>query len=118
MLAKTLNDINKFQVQHQNFDFWVNSADLIIDNYVAEDRISDDHPPCYILIFFYWSNHTWYAYLTVLFVVDASSLLTIEPENNVLKALFHIIDPEFGTDIVTCGLVKGLHVNDASGEVF
>ncbi|KAL7586551.1 hypothetical protein Lser_V15G39121 [Lactuca serriola] len=48
---------------------------------------------------------------------DASSLLTIEAENDVLKALSQIIDPDFGTDIVSCGFVKDLHVDDASGEV-
>ena len=54
----------------------------------------------------------------MLFVADASSLLTIEAENDVLKALSQIIDPDFGTDIVSCGFVKDLHVDDASGEVF
>lgn len=34
-----------------------------------------------------------------------------------MKALSQIIDPDFGTDIVSCGFVKDLHVNEASGEV-
>ena len=52
------------------------------------------------------------------FVADASSLLTMEAENDVLKALSQIIDPDFGTDIVSCGFVKDLDVDDISGEVF
>ncbi|KAI3513763.1 hypothetical protein L1887_11905 [Cichorium endivia] len=48
---------------------------------------------------------------------DAASLLTIEAENDVLKALSQIIDPDFGTDIVSCGFIKDLLVDDASGEV-
>ncbi|KAD3067909.1 hypothetical protein E3N88_35789 [Mikania micrantha] len=48
---------------------------------------------------------------------DASSMLTREAESDVLKALSQIIDPDFGTDIVSCGFVKDLLVDDASGEV-
>ncbi|KAJ0576379.1 putative iron-sulfur protein NUBPL [Helianthus annuus] len=48
---------------------------------------------------------------------DASSMLTREAESDVLKALSQIIDPDFGTDIVSCGFVKDLDVDDASGEV-
>lgn len=54
----------------------------------------------------------------MLFVADASSILTREAESDVLKALSQIIDPDFGTDIVSCGFVKDLLVDDASGEVF
>ncbi|KAL0427070.1 UNVERIFIED_CONTAM: Fe-S cluster assembly factor, chloroplastic [Sesamum latifolium] len=38
-------------------------------------------------------------------------------ETDVLKALSQIIDPDFGTDIVSCGFVKDLKVSEASGEV-
>ncbi|KAL4571564.1 hypothetical protein LXL04_018325 [Taraxacum kok-saghyz] len=48
---------------------------------------------------------------------DASTLLTVEAENDVLKALSQIIDPDFGTDIVSCGFIKDLQVDDISGEV-
>ena len=34
-----------------------------------------------------------------------------------LKALSQIIDPDFGTDIVSCGFVKDLRINEALGEV-
>lgn len=39
-------------------------------------------------------------------------------EDEVLKALAQIIDPDFGTDIVSCGFVKDLLVNEALGEVY
>ncbi|GJT18234.1 retrovirus-related pol polyprotein from transposon TNT 1-94 [Tanacetum coccineum] len=48
---------------------------------------------------------------------DASSLLTLEAKNDALKALSRIIDPDFGTDIVSCGFVKDLDVDDISGEI-
>ncbi|CAN1781236.1 Fe-S cluster assembly factor HCF101, chloroplastic [Linum perenne] len=35
----------------------------------------------------------------------------------VLKALSQIIDPDFGTDIVTCGFVKDLEIDEAEGKV-
>ncbi|KAL8037529.1 hypothetical protein ABFS82_11G045900 [Erythranthe guttata] len=38
-------------------------------------------------------------------------------ETDVLKALSQIIDPDFGTDIVSCGFVKDLNVDKALGEV-
>ncbi|KAG8367408.1 hypothetical protein BUALT_Bualt16G0068800 [Buddleja alternifolia] len=38
-------------------------------------------------------------------------------ETDVLKALSQIIDPDFGTDIVSCGFVKDLIVSKTSGEV-
>lgn len=38
-------------------------------------------------------------------------------ETDVLKALSQIIDPDFGTDIVSCGFVKDLLVKEATGEV-
>jgi hypothetical protein len=51
------------------------------------------------------------------FLAGASALLTGAAESDVLKALSQIIDPDFGTDIVSCGFVKDLHINEASGEV-
>ncbi|ESQ36903.1 hypothetical protein EUTSA_v10002483mg [Eutrema salsugineum] len=38
-------------------------------------------------------------------------------EKDVLKALSQIIDPDFGTDIVSCGFVKDLVIDEALGEV-
>ncbi|KAF2554333.1 hypothetical protein F2Q68_00037548 [Brassica cretica] len=38
-------------------------------------------------------------------------------EKEVLKALSQIIDPDFGTDIVSCGFVKDLVIEEALGEV-
>lgn len=38
-------------------------------------------------------------------------------ESEVLKALSQIIDPDFGTDIVSCGFVKDLLVDYNLGEV-
>eukprot|EP00268_Persea_americana_P057638 TRINITY_DN6913_c1_g1_i1.p1 TRINITY_DN6913_c1_g1~~TRINITY_DN6913_c1_g1_i1.p1 ORF type:complete len:589 (-),score=121.60 TRINITY_DN6913_c1_g1_i1:275-2041(-) len=38
-------------------------------------------------------------------------------EKDVLTALSQIIDPDFGTDIVSCGFVKDLHIDDPLGEV-
>ncbi|XP_057967974.1 fe-S cluster assembly factor HCF101, chloroplastic [Malania oleifera] len=49
--------------------------------------------------------------------VGASAISTSAVENDVLKALSQIIDPDFGTDIVSCGFVKDLHVDESSGEV-
>ncbi|XP_044472330.1 fe-S cluster assembly factor HCF101, chloroplastic isoform X2 [Mangifera indica] len=46
-----------------------------------------------------------------------SEVLTGTAENDVLKALSQIIDPDFGTDIVSCGFVKDLHIDEALGEV-
>ena len=39
-------------------------------------------------------------------------------ETDVLKALSQIIDPDFGTDIVSCGFVKDLQIDEALGEVY
>ncbi|KAL5973016.1 hypothetical protein ACLOJK_039823 [Asimina triloba] len=38
-------------------------------------------------------------------------------DKDVLKALSQIIDPDFGTDIVSCGFVKDLHIDETLGEV-
>ncbi|GAV82056.1 DUF59 domain-containing protein/DUF971 domain-containing protein/ParA domain-containing protein/AAA_31 domain-containing protein, partial [Cephalotus follicularis] len=48
---------------------------------------------------------------------DVSATSTRTPESDVLKALSQIIDPDFGTDIVSCGFVKDLHIEEAMGEV-
>ncbi|GAA0154568.1 hypothetical protein LIER_12512 [Lithospermum erythrorhizon] len=47
----------------------------------------------------------------------ASSVSSETAEAEVTKALSQIIDPDFGTDIVSCGFVKDLHTSVASGEV-
>lgn len=47
--------------------------------------------------------------------VSASSIKTAE--SDVLKALSQIIDPDFGTDIVSCGFVKDLQIDETVGEV-
>ncbi|KAH9608616.1 hypothetical protein KSS87_000734 [Heliosperma pusillum] len=49
--------------------------------------------------------------------VGASSSSTKAAESDVLKALSQIIDPDFGTDIVSCGFVKDLQIADGIGEV-
>lgn len=38
-------------------------------------------------------------------------------KHQVLTALSQIIDPDFGTDIVSCGFVKDLLINEALEEV-
>lgn len=50
--------------------------------------------------------------------IQAASDVTFQvAETDVLKALSQIIDPDFGTDIVSCGFVKDLSVSKESGEV-
>ncbi|CAJ2636896.1 unnamed protein product [Trifolium pratense] len=49
--------------------------------------------------------------------VGNSPVSTGTAEDDVLKALSQIIDPDFGTDIVTCGFVKDLQIDEALGEV-
>lgn len=49
--------------------------------------------------------------------VGASTTTTRTAETDVLKALSQIIDPDFGTDIVSCGFVKDLQIDEAQGEV-
>ncbi|KAF9662493.1 hypothetical protein SADUNF_Sadunf18G0058800 [Salix dunnii] len=46
-----------------------------------------------------------------------SAVSTRNAESDVLKALSQIIDPDFGTDIVSCGFVKDLNIVEAKGEV-
>lgn len=38
-------------------------------------------------------------------------------EQQVLRQLARIIDPDFGQDIVSCGFVKGLQVTPQTGQV-
>ena len=45
-------------------------------------------------------------------------MATETAEADVLKALSQIIDPDFGTDIVSCGFVKDLQIDEALGEVY
>ncbi|KAF4362966.1 hypothetical protein F8388_020482 [Cannabis sativa] len=47
----------------------------------------------------------------------ASAVSNGKAESDVLTALSQIIDPDFGTDIVSCGFVKDLDINEALGEV-
>ncbi|KAJ9168395.1 hypothetical protein P3X46_019924 [Hevea brasiliensis] len=47
----------------------------------------------------------------------ASAISTETAESDVLKALSQIIDPDFGTDIVSCGFVKDLEIDEALEEV-
>lgn len=51
------------------------------------------------------------------FVASTSVISSGTAEGDVLKALSQIIDPDFGTDIVSCGFVKDLLINEALGEV-
>ncbi|CAA6660846.1 unnamed protein product [Spirodela intermedia] len=47
-----------------------------------------------------------------------SSNVSVDMANrDVLTALSQIIDPDFGTDIVSCGFVKDLSIDETSGEV-
>ncbi|GLJ38170.1 hypothetical protein SUGI_0777100 [Cryptomeria japonica] len=43
--------------------------------------------------------------------------LPASAKKDVLKALSQIIDPDFGTDIVSCGFVKDIELDEISGEV-
>ena len=53
----------------------------------------------------------------LLFVASTSAISSGTAEAEVLKALSQIIDPDFGTDIVSCGFVKDLQINEGLGEV-
>uniref|UniRef100_A0A803MGD6 MIP18 family-like domain-containing protein n=2 Tax=Chenopodium quinoa TaxID=63459 RepID=A0A803MGD6_CHEQI len=50
-------------------------------------------------------------------VLGASTSSIKEAESDVLKALSQIISLDFGTDIVSCGFVKDLQIDETSGEV-
>ncbi|KAK6941551.1 Gamma-butyrobetaine hydroxylase-like, N-terminal [Dillenia turbinata] len=47
----------------------------------------------------------------------ASQVASGTAEGDILGALSQIIDPDFGTDIVSCGFVKDLNIDEAAGEV-
>ena len=50
--------------------------------------------------------------------LQRSAQITAETgEQQVLRQLARIIDPDFGQDIVSCGFVKGLQVTPQSGQV-
>ncbi|XP_011623370.1 fe-S cluster assembly factor HCF101, chloroplastic isoform X2 [Amborella trichopoda] len=65
-----------------------------------------------------WPRKTGSAVLTRAFSAKAATNLSVAVgENDVLAALSQIIDPDFGTDIVSCGFVKDLHIDEVLGEV-
>ncbi|KAK6119068.1 hypothetical protein DH2020_047186 [Rehmannia glutinosa] len=53
----------------------------------------------------------------IVIAVAVSEVASQTAEADVLKALSQIIDPDFGTDIVSCGFVEDLNVSKTSGEV-
>lgn len=64
------------------------------------------------MIYFFSSS-----YNQIIIAAAVSEVARQTPETDVLKALSQIIDPDFGTDIVSCGFVKDLNVSKESGEV-
>ena len=56
-------------------------------------------------------------YPFLFYSAGAPTTSTTTAERDVLKALSQIIDPDFGTDIVSCGFVKDLQIDEAVGEV-
>nr|KYP49296.1 Protein mrp isogeny [Cajanus cajan] len=64
-----------------------------------------------------WTPHKRVTSRAASVEVGDSSVPTGMAEDDVLKALSQIIDPDFGTDIVTCGFVKDLQIDKALGEV-
>ncbi|KAG6551285.1 hypothetical protein Mapa_007212 [Marchantia paleacea] len=48
---------------------------------------------------------------------SSSNHSTITSEEEVLHKLSQIIDPDFGTDIVSCGFVKNLEIDESTGKV-
>ncbi|KAL2625935.1 hypothetical protein AAZV13_07G080600 [Glycine max] len=63
-----------------------------------------------------WTPHKRVTTRAASVEVGDSSVSTGTAEDDVLKALSQIIDPDFGTDIVTCGFVKDLLIDKALGE--
>ncbi|GFP93161.1 fe-s cluster assembly factor hcf101 chloroplastic [Phtheirospermum japonicum] len=53
----------------------------------------------------------------IIIAAAISDVASQTAETDVLKALSQIIDPDFGTDIVSCGFVKDLNASMVSGEV-
>ncbi|XP_054780236.1 fe-S cluster assembly factor HCF101, chloroplastic isoform X2 [Prosopis cineraria] len=72
-------------------------------------------------------NSIWTSYKRVILSCSEARAASVEAgtsavstgtaEDDVLKALSEIIDPDFGTDIVTCGFVKDLQIEETLGEV-
>lgn len=56
-------------------------------------------------------------YRFLFYSAGAPTTSTTTAESDVLNALSQIIDPDFGTDIVSCGFVKDLQIVEAVGEV-
>lgn len=67
----------------------------------------------FVLFFVVYQTH----YFFRCYVAGDSVVSTRNAESDVLKALSQIIDPDFGTDIVSCGFVKDLNIVEAQGEV-
>lgn len=55
--------------------------------------------------------------ILILYAAETERFSETSLEKEVLKALSQIIDPDFGTDIVSCGFVKDLVIDEALGEV-
>ncbi|PNX88493.1 protein mrp, partial [Trifolium pratense] len=66
---------------------------------------------------FHIQHHFSFIKCFLIYAVGNSPVSTGTAEDDVLKALSQIIDPDFGTDIVTCGFVKDLQIDEALGEV-
>jgi hypothetical protein len=66
---------------------------------------------------FHIQHHFSFIKCFLIYAVGNSPVSTGTDEDDVLKALSQIIDPDFGTDIVTCGFVKDLQIDKALGEV-
>ncbi|GMH29199.1 hypothetical protein Nepgr_031042 [Nepenthes gracilis] len=61
---------------------------------------------------------SWLSLSKLALGIASVSTASIEAtENDVLKAKSQIIDPDFGTDIVPCGFVKDMPIDEALGEV-
>ncbi|XP_047308403.1 fe-S cluster assembly factor HCF101, chloroplastic [Impatiens glandulifera] len=64
-----------------------------------------------------WTSRKCSALSSVSATANVGQVSTRAAEEDVLKALSQIIDPDFGTDIVSCGFVKDMNIDKASGEV-
>ncbi|KAF9617262.1 hypothetical protein IFM89_035206 [Coptis chinensis] len=95
----------------QSYFRWIASGYYIIGHIFSSGL--DKTVSCFSLTL--WSYICDIGSLTLLFV--APSLSAVEAENDVLKALSQIIDPDFGTDIVSCGFVKDMNIDESSGKV-
>lgn len=77
------------------------------------DYMMNEHSFCG----FSCSKSYQFIYCFLIHAVGTSSVSTGTAEDDVLKALSQIIDPDFGTDIVTCGFVKDMKIDKDLGEV-